>query len=167
MSVGLVVTSLKKYSVERLLSHDRDLKGCGFGFQRRLLGPVTTFETFPFLRLAGAAGRQRPGARRPSSPSPAGARGPAATAAHPRGEEPGPAGRGGAGGGDGRVPPSAPSPARTVRALRLRAGAGSWCGGQGQWRRRKARNLSCARLARQTAGRGRVSRRIRRRWSYS
>lgn len=56
MFVGLVVTSLRKYSVERLLSHDRDLKGCGFGFQRRLR-PVITFEMFPFTRLPGCRGK--------------------------------------------------------------------------------------------------------------
>lgn len=57
MFVGLVVTSLKKYSVESLLSHDRDLKGYGFGFQQRLR-PVITFETLPFIRLAGCRGKR-------------------------------------------------------------------------------------------------------------
>lgn len=56
MFVGLVVTSLKKYSVERLLSHDRDLKGYGFGFQQRLR-PVIMFEMFPFIRLPGCRGK--------------------------------------------------------------------------------------------------------------
>lgn len=57
MFVGLVVTSLKKYAVERLLSHDRDLKGYGFGFQQRP-GPVIMFETFPFIKLPGCSGKR-------------------------------------------------------------------------------------------------------------
>lgn len=141
MLVGLVVTSLKKYSVEKLLSHDRDLKGFGFGFQRRLR-PVITFEMFPFRRLAGCTGSEPArGCLRPS-PSPVGAQRRRVRSSRPARP---------------RRPPglepqlqSQPQPC----PLRFQAWRERSLGGrQGQWRKMKARNLSCAWLAQQTAGR--------------
>lgn len=172
MFVGLVVTSLKKYSVEGLLSHDRDLKGYGFGFQQGL-GPVIMFEMFPFIMLAGCRGKpagQGLSCRKAHhllGPRARGAR-PGAAAARQRGEtrsrHRGHAGRLAGGVGWGRkgkerkggafaaflLPETgADSPGAAASKLER----GSPCGGQGQWRKMKARNLSCAWLAQQTAER--------------
>lgn len=131
MLVGLVVTSLKKYSVEKLLSHDRDLKGFGFGFQRRLR-PVITFEMFPFRRLAGCTGSEPArGCLRPS-PSPVGAqrrRVRSSRPARPR-RPPGPGRRGSARReGAGSSPSSNPSPSPARCASRL-GESGAWAVGR-------------------------------------
>lgn len=135
MLVGSVVTSLKKkkkkkHSVESLLSHDGDLKGFGFGFQRRL-GPVITPAMFPPQKASRAASRR--GAR--LQPSPVTCWGPAGGglggAARPRrppavrGLRDGAGGPGRAGPGwaaPGRAPTGRPPPAWRKRSRRLSAG---------------------------------------------
>lgn len=50
--MGSVVMCLKKIFCGKALSHDRDLKSEGFGFQQRFR-PVIMFEMFSFIMLLG------------------------------------------------------------------------------------------------------------------